>query len=518
MDRDEVSLGQFRLNLRQRVLTLDGVPVPLGSRARDILCVLASAKGEVVSKDELMTRVWPGLVVEENNIQVHISALRKTLDKGTSGQSFVVTVPGRGYRLLDQHSSTATNGSADTRLGPALPDKPSIAVLPFLSMSDDPEQQYFADGVVEEIVTALSRFSSLFVIARNSSFTYKSRSVDVKQVGRELGVRYVLEGSVRRDGRRVRITGQLIDASTGAHLWADRFDGELEDIFGVQDRVTVSVVGAIAPKLEQAEIERTKRKPTASMDAYDYFLRGRASFHQWTRDANNEALRSFYKTIEFDPDFASAYGMAAWCYSQRMTNGWMIDPQQEFAETDRLAGRAAELGKDDAVALSSAGFARARVLGNLDAGAALIDQALALNPNLAQALYCSGFVRCWLGELEVALEHLRQVMRLSPIDPLMFMMQSGTALAHFLAGRYDEASSWAEKALLQKANSHLALRLAAASSALAGRMEEAQNAVSRLRQLDPALRVSDLKEIIPLRRQQDFARYAEGLRKAGLPE
>jgi TolB-like protein/tetratricopeptide (TPR) repeat protein len=517
MDRDEVSLGQFRLNLRQRVLTLDGAPVQLGGRARDILCVLASANGEVVSKDELMTRVWPGLVVEENNIQVHISALRKTLDAGKSGQSFVVTVPGRGYRLLDQ-PLTATMGSTDARPGPALPDKPSIAVLPFLSMSDDPEQQYFADGVVEEIITALSRFSSLFVIARNSSFTYKSRSVDVKQVGRELGVRYVLEGSVRRDGRRVRITGQLIDASTGAHLWADRFDGELEDIFGVQDRVTVSVVGAIAPKLEQAEIERTKRKPTASMDAYDYFLRGRASFHQWTRDANNEALRSFYKTIEFDPDFASAYGMAAWCYSQRKTNGWIIDPEQEFAETDRLAGRAAELGKDDAVALSSAGFARARVLGDLDAGVAFIDQALALNPNLAQALYCSGFVRCWLGELEVALEHLRQVMRLSPIDPLMFMMQSGTALAHFLAGRYDEASSWAEKALLQKANSHLALRLAAASSALAGRMEEAQNAVSRLRQLDPALRVSDLKEIIPLRRQQDFARYAEGLRKAGLPE
>ena len=169
-------------------------------------------------------------------------------------------------------------------------------------MSGDPDQDYFADGMVDEITTALSRFKSLFVIARNSSFTYKGRAVDIKQVGRELGVRYVLEGSVRRDGRRVRITGQLIDASTGAHLWADRFDGELEDIFGVQDRVTVSVVGAIAPKLEQAEIERTKRKPTASMDAYDYFLRGRASFHQWTRDANNEALRSFYKTIEFDPE------------------------------------------------------------------------------------------------------------------------------------------------------------------------------------------------------------------------
>jgi TolB-like protein len=423
------------------------------------------------------------------------------------------------YRLLGQKSPpTTAMASPDARPGPVLPEKPSIAVLPFLSMSDDPDQQYFADGVVEEIITALSRFSSLFVIARNSSFTYKGRSVDVKQVGRELGVRYVLEGSVRRDRKRVRITGQLIDAMTGAHLWADRFDGDIEDIFGVQDRVTASVVGAIAPKLEQAEIERTKRKPTQSLDAYDYFLRGMASFHQWSREANNDALRSFYRTIEFDADFASAYGMAAWCYSQRKANGWMIDRQQEITETARLAGRAAELGKDNAVALSSGGFARARVVGDLEAGSALIDHALALNPNLAQAWYCSGFVRCWLGEVDVALEHLSHMMRLSPLDPLMFMMQSGTALAHFLAGRYDEASSWTEKALLQKADCHPALRMAAASNALAGRTEQAQQAVARLRELDPALRVSDLKDIIPLRHQGDLARYAEGLRKAGLPE
>src|SRR5215208_6486780 len=500
MNQNELSLGQFRLNLRRRELTLDGKPVQLGSRARDILCVLASANGEVVSKDELMTRVWAGLVVEENNIQVHISALRKMLDNGKSGQNYVVTVPGRGYRLLSQPSASATGtGSTNTQPGPALPDKPSIAVLPFMSMSGDPEQQYFADGVVEEIITALSRFSSLFVIARNSSFTYKGRSVDVKQVGRALGVRHVLEGSVRRDRQRVRITGQLIDASTGAHRWADRFDGELEDIFGVQDRVTASVVGAIAPKLEQAEIERTKRKPTQSLDAYDYFLRGMASFHQWTREANNDALQSFYRTIEFDADFASAYGMAAWCYAQRKTNGWMIDRQQEISETARLSTRAAELGKDNAVALSSGGFARARVVGDLEAGAALIDQALTLNPNLAQAWYCSGFVKCWLGEVEVALEHLSHMMRLSPLDPLMFMMQLGTALAHFLAGRYDEASSWTEKALLQKADCHPALRMAAASNALAGRIEQAQQAVARLRVLDPALRVSDLKDIVPLR-------------------
>ena len=240
-----------------------------------------------------------------------------------------------------------------TKAAPALhPHKPSIAVLPFNNMSGDPEQEYFADGMVEEITTALSRTRWLFVIARNSSFTYKGRAVDVKQVGRELGVRYVLEGGVRKAADRVRITAQLIDASTGAHLWADRFDGSLEDIFELQDQVTASVVGAIAPRLEQAEVERAKHKPTESLDAYDYFLRGIASLHSWTKESNDEALRLFNKAIELDSDFASAYGMASWCYVRRKGSRWMIDRVQETAETARLARRAAELGWDDAVALA----------------------------------------------------------------------------------------------------------------------------------------------------------------------
>jgi TolB-like protein/class 3 adenylate cyclase len=207
----------------------------------------------------------------------------------------------------------------------ALPDKPSIAVLPFQNMSGDPEQEYFADGIVEEIITALSRFQNLFVIARNSSFTYRGRAVDVKQVSRELGVRYVLEGSVRRASNRVRITGQLIDATTGAHLGADRFEGTLEDVFDLQDRVTVSVISAIAPKLQQVEIERAKRKPTESLDAYDYFLRALANVHQGTNEVVGEALRQFYQAIDIDPEFSSAYGMAAYCYVIRKTNGWMLD-------------------------------------------------------------------------------------------------------------------------------------------------------------------------------------------------
>ena len=265
----------------------------------------------------------------------------------------------------------------------ALPDKPSIAVLPFQNMSGDPEQEYFADGMVEDIITALSQFKSLFVIARNSSFTYKGKAVDIKQVSRELGVRYVLEGSVRKAASKVRITGQLIDGMTGAHLWADRFDGLLEEIFELQDQVTSSVVGAIAPKLDQAEMERAKRKPTENLDAYDHYLRGLASVHRESREAVSEALQSFSKAIELDPEFASAYGLAAWCYNRRKSYGWAVHRVGEIDETALMARRAAELGKDDAVALTFGGIGLAYVVGDLDGGVAMIDRARKLNPNLA---------------------------------------------------------------------------------------------------------------------------------------
>src|SRR5262249_26931625 len=246
------------------------------------------------------------------------------------------------YRIIvDPRQRHAATKPATGTL--ALPDRPSIAVLPFQNMSGDPEQEYFSDGVVEEIITALSRMRWLFVIARNSSFAYKGKASDIRQVGRELGVRYVLEGSVRKAGSRLRITGQLIDASTGAHLWADRFEGGLEDVFELQDHVTSSVIGAIAPTLEQAEMERAKRKPTENLDAYDYYLRGIASLHRWSREGVDEALGLFSKAIEFDPSFASAYAAAAFCYFWRKANGWMTDRTQEIADTLRLGGRAAEL-------------------------------------------------------------------------------------------------------------------------------------------------------------------------------
>jgi TolB-like protein len=400
-----------------------------------------------------------------------------------------------------------------------LPDKPSIAVLPFTNMSGDPEQDFFADGMVEEIITALSHFRQLFVIARNSSFTYKGRAVDVKQVGRELGVRYVLEGSVRKAANRVRITGQLVDTATGAHLWADRFDGGLGDIFDLQDQVTESVVGAIAPAVEKAEIERAKRKPTESLDAYALYLRGLARSYQFaSRQANEEALRLFNSAIELDPDFASAYGRAAACYAFAMTNGWFSNTANEIAEVKRLAQRAVELGKDDATALAASGWALAHVVRDLKVGAALIDRALVLNSNLAEAGYFGGWVKNWLGEPEAALERFARAMRLNPVDPRMSGMRAGTAFAHFLLGRYDEAASWAAMALQDRPDYQGGLRIDAASNAMAGRPEQAHQAMARLRQLNPALRVSTLKDVVGPYRAEDLSRYEEGLRRAGLPE
>jgi len=397
-------------------------------------------------------------------------------------------------------------------------DRPSIAVLPFANMSGDAEQEYFADGITEDIITALSKLRWLFVIARNSSFIYKGKAVDVKRAARELGVRYVLEGSVRKGGNRVRVTAQLIDAATGNHIWAERYDGELTDIFELQDQLTTRVVGAIAPKLEQVEIERAARKPTESLDAYDHFLRGMASVHQWSRESSEEARRLFYKAIDLDGRFAAAYGMAAWSFVVTKGNDLMGDRAQEVvAEAARLARRAVELGADDAAALGGAGYALVFVAHDLDDGPAILDRALGLSPNLAGALVNSGWTRAFLGEPDLGIKHINEAMRLSPLDPMSFRTKGALALAHFVAGRYDECSSWAEKAIQEKSNFLPAIRELAASRALAGRDGEAKAAMARLRELAPAMRVSSVKQWQPFRRPDDLARLEDGLHRAGLP-
>jgi adenylate cyclase len=400
----------------------------------------------------------------------------------------------------------------------ALPDKTSIAVLPFQNLSVDPEQQYFADGIVEDIITALSRFKSLFVIARNSSFAYRGCSPDIRQVGRELGVRYVLEGSVQKAANKVRITSQLIDSENGAHIWADRLDGTLENIFELQDRVTTKVVGAIAPKLNQAEIQRTKRKSVQRLDAYDCFLRGLAHSYVMTRKAQQEAARLLYRAIQIDSDFSAPYGLATALYTIRKAQGWVVDSESEESEVRRLAYHVTAVGSDDALALSWTGFSLVYVCREFDAGADLIDQALAINQNLAQGWANRAVVSTIFGEHDNAIEQVSHAFRLSPIDPEVYRSEVTMAFAHLCQGRYPEASSWAAKALARQSNFLPALRVATAAHALAGNMDEARRILGQMCRLDPTQTQSSYRNKTFFRRSQDIQRFVEGFRLAGMAE
>jgi tetratricopeptide (TPR) repeat protein len=317
----------------------------------------------------------------------------------------------------------------------------------------------------------------------------------------------------------VRITGQLVDTATGGHLWADRFDGGLTDILDLQDRVTESVVGAMAPAVEKAEIDRARRKRTESLDAYTLYLRGLPRLYQFANpQAIEDALQLFTSAIELDPDFASAYGRAAVCYARAKGQGRILGTANAIAEVLRLARRAVELGKDDASALAASGWALAYVARDLEAGAGLIDRALVLNSNLAEAWSFGGWAKIWLGEPEAALERFARAMRLSPLDPRVVTARAGIVQAHFLLGHYDEAVSWAAIALRDDPDHQPSLRIGAASNAMAGRLEQAHEAVARLLQLHPALRISNLKDVLGPYQRTDLSRYEEGLRKAGLPE
>jgi TolB-like protein len=396
----------------------------------------------------------------------------------------------------------------------ALPDKPSIAVLPFQNMSGDPEQEYFADGMVEDIITALSRFKSLFVIARNSTFTYKGKTVDIKQVGRELGVRYVLEGSVRKSRGRVRITGQLIEAATGAHLWADKFDGGLEDVFELQDQITADVVGAVAPKLELAEIERVKRKPTVSLDSYDYYLRGMALFYTGKHEA---AADCFQQAIQKNEDYADAYAMAAGCLVMKQGQQGVPLDVEERVKAVQLAQRAVSLGKDDALTLARAAHALVYLGQEYERGSDMIEQAVALNPNLSAVWFARGWISVICCDGERAIESFSQVLRLSPVDPRRSDSLNGLSWAHFLLGQYDDGCSWATKAMQNTAN---VIYLAAfvANAALAGRSLEARVAAKRLLEIEPAFRASHASNAFHVRQPDVQSKIIHALRQGGVSD
>jgi len=396
------------------------------------------------------------------------------------------------------------------------PDKPSVAVLPFQNMSGDPEQEYFADGMVEDIITALSRFKSLFVIARNSSFTYKGKAVNIKKAGQELGVRYFVEGSVRKSGDRVRITGQLIDSVTGAHLWADRYDGNLEDVFELQDQVASSVVGQLVTHVELAEAERSKRKPTSNLDAYDCYLRGRASIWKWSKAGTEEAQAYFFRAIELDRSFAIAHASAGLMFSIKKQNRWMADVEKESAEAVLLARCALELGPMDDLALCVAGFILGFVGGELDLGVEYVSRGLSMNPNLAVGWNFSSWLNVYLGEHQIAVEHASRAERLSPRDPNMLQVKTAAALAHFFKGQYAEAARLGERMVDEFPTFAPAWRIVAVSAALGGN-QNFEKATKKALELDPLQRRSVLASHLPLRRIEDREKWEEGLLRAGFP-
>jgi len=348
--------------------------------------------------------------------------------------------PVRVYRVRDA-SAAAKSPSAQAQPALPLPDKPSIAVLPFANMSGDPEQEYFADGMVEEIITALSRIRQIFVIARNSTFTYKDQAVDVKQVGRELGVRYVLEGSVRKGGNRVRITAQLIEAETGAHLWADRFDGSMEDVFDLQDQVATSVAGVIEPALQAAETRRATARPTNDLTAYDLYLRSFELFLAWSKEPTLQALDLLARAIERDPRYGLALAMAGFCHSLLFCSGWADDREASRRQGIELAQRALQVAGDDPVALALVSMALVNFDQDVEPIIGLIDRSLALNPGSAKGWAISGWIRVTAGDTDRAIQDFAKAERLDPRSPTHPFNLTGVGIAHFLAHRLDEAAS-----------------------------------------------------------------------------
>jgi len=412
--------------------------------------------------------------------------------------------PVRVYRVRD--ASSANNPSVAAL---PLPDRPSIAVLPFANMSGDPEQEYFADGMVEEIITALSRIRWLFVIARNSSFTYKGQAVDVKQVGRELGVRYVLEGSVRKAGTQVRVTGQLIDALTSTHLWADRFDGSLEDVFELQDQVAISVAGVIEPALQAAEMRRSAARPTTDLSAYDLYLRALSTFYPITRERVSAALGLLEQAIAIDPNYGPALSWAAICHMRLVNDGWTEAPETNRGKATALARQALQMAQNDPGTLANAAEALAYFGEDIGTMIELVDRALALNPSFARGWYRSGVLRVWAGQSDLAIEHVETSLRLSPRER-MGQPLTVLGIAYFLKRRFDEAASKLLLSIQNHPGFPNSYRTLAACYAHMGRLDEARAIVARLRTITPQVVPSDL----PWRNPEHRELFLSGLRLA----
>jgi TolB-like protein len=414
----------------------------------------------------------------------------------------------RVYRIrLATAETAATTSTVENPAALPLPDKPSIAVLPFANMSGDPEQEYFADGMVEEIITALSRIRWLFVIARNSTFTYKGQTVDAKQVGRELGVRYILEGSVRKAGQRVRITGQLIDALNGTHLWADRFDGSLEDVFELQDKVASSVAGVIEPTLQAAEIRRSSKTPTNDLTAYDLYLRALPLLGSYENRLVLQALDLLGQATERDPHYGPALALAAHCHHLLAINDEMDNLESSRGRGIDLARRALRFAPDDPDVLAFAGFAIGYLGEDLNVAIGLVERSLSLNPSFARGWLFSGVLKNYAGQPDLAIEHIKTSLRLSPCNRTP---GPGLGAAHFFKRRFDEAAAFLLASLEQAPSFAMTYRLLASCYAHMGRLDEAREIAKRLRAITPVV----IPNVIPYRNPEHRELFLSGLRLA----
>jgi TolB-like protein/Flp pilus assembly protein TadD len=507
-----VALGPFRLDPGNELLLRGTEPVALGKRAILVLRALIARPGALVSKEALIEAAWPGLAVEEGNLTVQIAALRRAFGTVSGGNGWIETMPRRGYRFVGP-------AQAAEAASLALPEKPSLVILPFQNMTGDAEQEYFVDGMVEEITTAIARLPWLFVIARNSAFTYKGKSLDITQMARELGVRYVLEGSVRKAANRVRITGQLIDAATGAHIWADHFDGALDDIFDLQDQVAANVAGAIEPKLRQSEIERAARKPAANLTAYDLYLRALAQSYRYTEDGLGEAVVLARQALAIDPSYAPAAAMISVCRWMQRVQGWGALSADDVGEACRLARQALEAERDDAEAIWQAAMTLFRLAGETAMAAAALDRALALNPNAAHAWMARGNIHASRNEPEAAIEAIERARRLSPFDRYTFFYAFTIAIAHFGARRFDQAAEWADRALHDQPRLASAMRLKVAALAHLGDLEEARAELTRLLAIDPRMTIAGYRAYAGhFLASAVLELQVTGLRLAGMPE
>ena len=480
--------GDHVLDIERRELRRGAELVALEPQVFDLLTYLVRNRGRVVSKDDLIDGVWGGRIVSDSALTTRLNAARKAVNDSGAMQRVIRTLARKGVRFVAEVTEDRTVEAAAATPAPllALPDKPSIAVMPFANLSGDPKQEYFADGMVEEIITALSRIRWLFVIARNSSFTYKGQVIDIKRVGRDLGVRYVLEGAVRKAGDRVRITAQLIDATNGAHLWADRFDGSLGDVFELQDNVAASVAGVIEPALQAAEAARSAARPTTDLGAYDCYLRALVVFHPMTKEAVLEALGLLERAIAIDPHYGPALAFAASCHMQFVNYSWAEDPATAERKAVDLARRALQVASDDPDVIARAALVLAVFGEDIGTMMGLVDRALTLSPNYARGWLLSGTLRLWAGKPDIAIEHLEAAHRLSPrarVGPSLSII----GFAHFLCRRFDEAVPKLLLAIQEDPTFTQAYRYLAACYAHMGRLDEAQDIARRLRGMTRAV-------------------------------